>query len=124
MQGLYLPIKLIVLRKESPMEILKEISLWLSILGTPTICAMVVWCIKECRSFTKQHRILQKAQKAQMRSQLLSQYYIYKDQGFVFADQLDDWMNQYKAYHYLVGDNGVLDARKSELEHMESRLRA
>lgn len=106
------------------METLKEISLWLSILGTPTICAMVVWCIKECRSFTKQHRILQSAQKAQMRSQLLSQYYIYKDQGFVFADQLDDWMNQYKAYHFLVGDNGVLDARKSELEHMESRLRA
>ena len=58
-----------------------------------------------------------------MRSQLLEQYYLIKERGFVWSDELDDWMNQYTAYHALVGENGVLDARKDELKHFPSKVR-
>jgi hypothetical protein len=59
--------------------------------------------------------ILQKAQKAQMRSQLLAQYDKYMAQGYIEQIYLDDWLNQYNAYHQLVGNNAVLDARMQDL---------
>lgn len=102
---------------------LREIVSLLGILGIPSIFAMTAYCIKECRRFAKQLDILHSAQKAQMRSQLLEQYYLVKNRGFVYADELDDWMNQYKAYHELVGDNGVLDSRKDELVKFPSQVR-
>lgn len=105
------------------MENIKEISLWLQVLGMPTIFALSAWCVTKCRGFTKSLKILHSAQKAQMRSQLLDQYYKIKDRGFVWSDELDDWMNQYAAYHELVGENGVLDARKRELENFPSQVR-
>ena len=104
-------------------EELREALAWLGIFGIPSIFAMTMYCIKECQKFTRQLNILHSAQKAQMRSQLLSAYYKIKDRGFVWSDELDDWMNQYKAYHELVGENGVLDARKTELEHFPSQVR-
>lgn len=102
---------------------LREIVSILGILGIPSIFAMTMYCIKECRRFAKQLDILHSAQKAQMRSQLLEQYYLIKNRGYVYADELDDWMNQYKAYHELVGDNGVLDSRKDELVKFPSQVR-
>jgi len=70
------------------------------------------------RKSVKHIDILQRAQKAQMRSQLLKQYDDYMAQGYIEPIYLDDWMNQYKAYHALVGPNAVLDARKEELIHL------
>jgi len=105
------------------MDKLKEISMWLQILGIPTIFAISSWCVKKCMGFTKSLKILHSAQKAQMRSQLLEQYYLIKERGWVWSDELDDWMNQYSAYHELVGENGVLDARKKELENYNSKVR-
>lgn len=100
-------------------ENLKEFVAWLGILGIPTIFTMMSWCIKECKSFARKMDILQSAQKAQMRSQLLHQYYEYKDVvngGGKIADcDVQEWINQYVAYHTLVGNNGVLDARKDDL---------
>lgn len=105
------------------MNEIKVISTWLSILGIPTIFALTSWCVKSCIRFTKKLEILHAAQKAQMRSQLLAQYYEIKNRGFVWADELDDFINQYVAYHELVGQNGVLDARKTELMQMPSKVR-
>ena len=96
---------------------------WLGVLGIPPIFTLTVWCAKECRKFTRKLEILHCAQKAQMRSQLLAQYYEIKNRGFVWSDELDDWMNQYIAYHELVGENGVLDTRKTELMGMTSKVR-
>lgn len=96
---------------------------FLGILGIPTIFAMVVWCTKECVKFANRIDILHAAQKAQMRSQLLEKYYVIKDRGFVWADELDDWVNQHDAYLALVGKNGVLDARKAEIMLMTSKVR-
>lgn len=96
---------------------------WLQILGIPTIFTLSAWCVKKCIEFTKSLTILHSAQKAQMRSQLLDQYYKIKERGFVWADELDDWMNQYSAYHELVGENGVLDSRKDELTKFPSQVR-
>lgn len=104
-------------------EDIKVIVAWLGCLGVPSIFAMTMYCIKECRKFAKQLDILHSAQKAQMRSQLLVQYYEIKNRGWVWSDELDDWMNQYNAYHELVGENGVLDSRKSELILMPSKVR-
>ena len=50
-----------------------------------------------------------------MRSQLIRQYEEYMADGYIEQIYLDDWMNQYKAYHDLVGDNAVLEARKEDL---------
>lgn len=105
------------------MDNIRTVVAYLGCLGIPSIFAMTLYCIRACRKFTKQLTILHSAQKAQMRSQLLTQYYDIKTRGFVWADELDDWMNQYIAYHELVGENGVLDTRKSELMQMTSKVR-
>lgn len=105
------------------MNNLREISTWLSVLGIPTIFGLTSWCVKSCIKFTRKLDILHTAQKAQMRSELKEQYYIIKERGFVWSDELDDWIIKYNAYHELVGENGVLDARKKELECYPSSVR-
>lgn len=105
------------------METIKNISMWFQILGTPTIFALSAWCVKRCMGFTKSLKILHAAQKAQMRSQLLEQYYIIKERGWVWDNELTEWTNQYNAYHQLVGENAILDARKDELVHFPSKVR-
>lgn len=104
-------------------EEIRNFVLCLGVFGIPSIFAMTMYCIKECQKFTRQLNILHSAQKAQMRSQLLTEYYKIKERGFVWSDELDDWMNQYDAYHELVGVNGVLDARKNELASYPSQVR-
>ena len=96
---------------------------WLGLLGIPSIFAMTSWYVKSCRNFFKQLRVLQEAQKAQMRGQLLDKYYDIKARGFVWDDELTEWINQYKAYHQLQGDNQVLDTRKDELLRLPARVR-
>ena len=98
-----------------------QIVTFLGLLGVPSIGTMTLWCVKSCKKYTQDLRILQNAQKAQMRSQLLKQYYFYKEQGWIYSDDLDDWMNQYNAYHQLEGENGVLDSRKAELIKLPSK---
>ena len=79
---------------------------------------MVVFLFKTVMKAINNIEILQKAQKAQMRSQLLNQYDSYMAQGYIEPIYLDDWINQYNAYHSLVGANAVLDARKEDLIHL------
>lgn len=105
------------------MNEVREVSTWLSIIGIPTIFSLTAWCVRACIKFTKKLNILHNATKAQMRSQLLEKYYIIKERGYVWSDELDNWITEYNAYHELVGVNGIADARKEELEHMESRVR-
>ena len=95
----------------------------LGVLGIPSIFAMTMYCIKACRKFTRQLEILHSAQKAQMRSQLLEQYYVILDRGWVWNTELIEWVNQYTAYHELVGNNEILDARKEELMKFPSKVR-
>lgn len=102
---------------------MKEVVNWLQILGLPTIFVMTSWCVKACVGFFKQLKILQEAQKAQMRGQLLDRYYVIKDRGFIWADEVTEWSNQYSAYHALKGPNEVLDARKDELLALPSKQR-
>jgi hypothetical protein len=49
---------------------------------------------------------------------MLKQYEEYMKQGYIEQIYLDDWLNQYDAYHHLVGNNAVLDARKEDLIHL------
>lgn len=104
-------------------ETLKTISSYFGMIGVPSIFIMTSWCIKACISFFKQLKILQEAQKAQMRGQLMDKYYEIKDRGHVWSDELDEWMNQYEAYHSLKGPNNVLDARKAELLKVPVQVR-
>lgn len=92
----------------------KEFVSWLGILGIPSIFTMTVWCIRSCMHYTKQLKVLAKAQQAQMRSQLLEQYHHYMDGGWISEEHMEDWENQYQAYHSL-GENGVLDSRREAL---------
>lgn len=84
-------------------------------LGVPSIFTMCAWCVKECSKYSKQLVILMKAQKAQMRAQLLKDYKYYQAQGWVSDIELKEWVNQYQAYHELVGENGVLDDRYKKI---------
>lgn len=84
-------------------------------IGIPSIFSMTMYCIKKCRFYTKQLNILMRAQKAQMRAQLLKDYQYYENQGYIPYIELKEWQNQYQAYHELVGENGILDDRYNKL---------
>ena len=88
---------------------------WMALLGVPGVFTIVVFMFKSLIKVIQSVNILQKAQKAQMRSQLLAQYDKYMAQGYIEQIYLDDWLNQYNAYHQLVGNNAVLDARMQDL---------
>lgn len=82
--------------------------------GIPSIFSMTMWCIKACKKYTKQLKILMKSQQAQMRTKLLEKYHEYKKRGWVSEEELEDWENQYQSYHDL-GQNGILDKRREVL---------
>lgn len=82
----------------------------LSIIGVPSLVTIIGFLIKLWQQVT----ILMKAQQAQMRSNLLQQYYRYMEQGWIYQDDLDDFENQYQSYHAL-GKNGVMDTKRDEL---------
>lgn len=88
---------------------------WLGIFGIPSIFSLTMWCVKKCNIYTKQLKILMAAQKAQMRAQLLKDYGIFMERGSIMQIELDEWENQYQAYHQLVGPNGILDDRRLNL---------
>lgn len=92
---------------------------WLGILGIPSIFTMTIWCIKRCIQYTRQLKVLAKAQQAQMRSQLLEQYHSYIKDGYISEEHMEDWENQYQAYHSL-GENGILDSRRETLMKLPS----
>lgn len=99
--------------------ILKIVSI-LSLFGIPSVFAMVSWCLKKVIQESKQIKILMKAQQAQMRSQLLKDYYTYTNRGFIYEAELQDWIDQYEAYHSL-GANGIMDKRKETLLNLDTR---
>ena len=80
---------------------------------------MTIWCIKSCIQYTRQLKVLAKAQQAQMRSQLLEQYHSYIKDGYISEEHMEDWENQYQAYHSL-GENGILDSRRETLMKLPS----
>lgn len=95
-------------------ETMKAILSWMGVLGIPTIFAMSSYCFKKINTFSKQLKILMKAQQAQMRTQLLELYHKYDNQGWISEEDLLAWDNQYQGYHSL-GENGVLDRRRDQL---------
>lgn len=96
---------------------IKELAGWMGLFGVPTIFGLTTICLKACHRFTKQVKVLMDSQQAQMRSQLLKDYKMYKQRGWVDLDELDDWENAYQKYHCL-GANGIMDAKRDELMKM------
>lgn len=101
-------------------DALKEFSNWLGIIGLPSIFAMLCWVIKKVLQYTKQVKILMKAQQAQMRSQLLKDYYKYMERGFIYDSELDDFENQYQSYHAL-GQNGIMDKKRDKILQLPTK---
>lgn len=93
---------------------IKDIVYVMTILGIPSIFTLSITCIRLCMKYAKQIQILMKSQQAQMRTKLLELYNKYIEQGWISDDDLQDWENQYQAYHSL-GNNGILDARRQQL---------
>ena len=93
---------------------------FLAILGVPTVFAIVVAILQKMGKFETKIKILMNSQQAQMRSQLLKDYYTYKRRGFIYEAELSDWMSQYDAYHSL-GANGIMDRRKDALLDLETK---
>lgn len=101
-------------------EIMKDTLYILGLLGIPSIFTLIVFISKRVKEDTKQIKILMAAQQAQMRSQLLKDYYHYKNRGFIYEAELKDWLNQYEAYHSL-GANGIMDKRKETLLNLDTK---
>jgi len=98
----------------------KEFVSWMGIFGIPSLFAIISFLIKWFRKSYKKMEILAKAQQAQMRSQLLKDYYKYTERGFIYELELDDWLNQYKSYHAL-GENGCMDSKKDRIMQIPTR---
>ena len=92
----------------------------MAILGFPTVFVMLSALFKKVGKYSGQIKILMSAQQAQMRSQLLKDYYTYKQRGYVYESELEDWENQYQAYHSL-GANGIMDKRRESLFNLDTR---
>jgi len=118
------PLQAVLIERKKKMgNSMKEVASWLGMIGVPSIFAMTVFCVRAIASFFKQLKILQEAQKAQMRGQLMDKYYELKNRGFAWDDEITEWSNQYTAYHALKGPNEVLDARKDEILKIPSKQR-
>ena len=92
----------------------------LAILGFPSLFVLVSVTVKRMKKYSEQIKILMEAQQAQMRSQLLKDYYTYKRRGFVYESELEDWENLYNNYHSL-GANGIMDKRREALMSLETK---
>lgn len=102
-------------------EELTKVVTYLGLFGMPSMFTILVAFGALFSKTFKSVRILQRAQKAQMRSQLLRQHDEYMAQGYIEQIYLDDWLNQYKAYHFLEGDNEVLEVKKKDLLELPNK---
>lgn len=93
---------------------IKQIVDVMALIGIPSIFTLSITCIRLCLKYANQINILMKSQQAQMRTKLLELYNKYIEQGWISDEDLQDWENQYQAYHSL-GKNGILDARRQQL---------
>lgn len=93
---------------------------FIAVLGFPTVFGMIAALAKRTKKYSEQIKTLMNAQQAQMRSQLLKDYYKYTQRKFIYEAELEDWINQYNAYHSL-GANGIMDKRKETLMNLETK---
>jgi len=91
----------------------------MAIIGFPTLFACVVWIAKKMLQFGRRMEILMNAQQKQMRRELTMDYHKYIEQGHIDDDDLDMWEQSYQAYHAL-GENGIMDSRRSDLIRLNS----
>lgn len=101
------------------MNTLRWIVLVMASIGLPSIFTMVVWVVRRVKKLLKQMIYLMGACKAIIRQDLINDYFEYEERcqngGNITLTELDEWMNRYKAYHMLVGDNGVLDDKYKKM---------
>lgn len=95
---------------EQPIKIIEMMSLF----GIPTLFGIICWISRMVWTQGKRINILMKAQQAQMRRDLMEDYYKHMSNGYVTDRDLGTWIAQYDAYHAL-GLNGILDKRKDEI---------
>lgn len=94
----------------------------MAMVGFPTLFACVVAFFRVCYNFGKRLDILMNAQQKQMRRDLTQDYHKYMDAGHIEDDDLDMWEQAYQAYHAL-GVNGIMDSRREDLIHLNSKGR-
>ena len=101
------------------MNELRNIVNLMALIGIPSLFAITGWFVKACFAFSHKIDILMNAQQKQMRRELTQDYHKYIDAGYIDDDDLDLWVESYKAYHEL-GQNGVMDKRKDDLIELNS----
>lgn len=80
----------------------------LSLIGIPSIFAMVCALGGMLKKQGEKIKILMEAQQAQMRRDLIEDYYKWEKSDTIPERDLTSWVAQYDAYHAL-GANGVMD---------------
>ena len=104
------------------MEEIRNIVNMLALFGVPSLCACAAYFAKSCIKFSKKIDILMNAQQKQMRRELTMDYHKYMNAGHIDDDDLDMWEASYQAYHTL-GENGIMDSRRTDLIHLNSQGR-
>ena len=104
------------------MEELRNIISIMTAVGIPTMFAICVWFGKKVLEFGRRMDILMNAVQKQMRRDLMEDYHKYMDAGHIDDDDLDLWMEGYKAYHEL-HQNGVMDKRADDLIELNAHPR-
>jgi len=101
------------------MNTLRWIVLVMGLLGIPSIFTMVVWIVRRVKKLLKDLESLMNGTKSMIRKNLINDYFEYEERcqngGSITIEELDEWMNRYKAYHNLMGDNGVLDDKYKKM---------
>ena len=104
------------------MENLRNVINIMALIGIPSLFACAAYFVKACIRFSKKMDTLMNAVQKQMRRELTQDYHQYIDAGHIDDDDLDLWMEGYKAYHDL-GQNGVMDKRATDLIELNARPR-
>ena len=104
------------------MSELRTIVNFMALVGIPSLFAISAYFVKACVKFSKKVDTLMNAVQKQMRRELTQDYHKYVDAGYIDDDDLELWVEGYKAYHDL-GQNGIMDKRKDDLIELNAHPR-
>jgi len=99
---------------------IRNIASVLALFGVPSLFALASYFVRACIKFSKKIDILMNAQQKQMRRDLTLDYHRYMNAGHIDDDDLDMWEQAYQAYHAL-GQNGIMDSRRTELIKLNTK---
>lgn len=96
----------------------------MAMIGIPSVFTISLACFTMCLKFTRSLMFISSAIKSQIRNELIKDFETYQDRKWCSTIEQTEWLNRYKSYHNLYGENGVLDNKKTIMENMPNSPQA